>query len=414
MSPVGDANATFCATLVDQWVANGVDAAFVAPGSRSTPLALALIERSEIRVEVFHDERSAGFAALGYGVATRTPAVVLCTSGTAATHFHGAVAEAGVSCVPMIVCTANRPPELWGVGAPQTIDQERLYGSSVRSFLQPGAPDDTDPATWRQIANDAWVAAIGGADPGPVQLDLSFREPLVGTARDLPAPLAPATPSAPATADRQRIDDLVDRLLRNDGRPRPGVIVVGRCESDAEAIAEVADRLGWPVIADHRSGLRDGRALDHHDTLLRGAAGLKERTERILRFGEPLSSKVLSQWIGELGAADRSAINAVVPWSRIIDPERVAVCQIPERQAARYLLDELADRQVVPLSRWASEWRSADHRLAAPIRAEITGGRHHRARRGGGLPPSRSVGRSPRGLVLHASAGRRMVRSATL
>ncbi len=374
MSPVGAANATFCATLVDQWVASGVDTAFVAPGSRSTPLAVALIERSELRVEVLHDERSAGFAALGYGAATRRPAVVLCTSGTAATHFHGAVAEAGISCVPMIVCTANRPPELWGVGAPQTIDQERLYGSSVRSFLQPGAPDDTDPATWRQIADDAWLAAIGEARPGPVQLDLSFREPLVGIAGELPAPLARATPSIPATADRQQIADLADRLLTRDGRPRRGVIVAGRCEGDVDAIAEVADRLGWPIIADHRSALRDGRTLDHHDTLLRGAAGLKERTERMVRFGEPLSSKVLSQWIATMGAADRSAVNAVVPWSRVIDPERVAVCQIPERRAARYLLDELEDRRVVALSGWAKEWRSADDRLAGPIRAEIIDG----------------------------------------
>ncbi len=124
---VGDANATFSAALVDQWIRCGLRAGFVAPGSRSTPLAVALADRTELGLELFHDERSASFAALGWGLSTGTPAVVLCTSGTAATHFHGAVAEAGLSCVPMLVCTANRPPELWGVGAPQTIDQTDLY-----------------------------------------------------------------------------------------------------------------------------------------------------------------------------------------------------------------------------------------------------------------------------------------------
>ena len=123
--------ATFCATLVDEWVRAGVRHAVVAPGSRSTPLALALAERSELRVDVFLDERAAAFAALGSGLASGVPAVLLCTSGTAATHFHAAVAEADLAGVPMLVCTADRPPELHDVGAAQTIDQDRLFGAAV-------------------------------------------------------------------------------------------------------------------------------------------------------------------------------------------------------------------------------------------------------------------------------------------
>ncbi|HRE03684.1 MAG TPA: thiamine pyrophosphate-binding protein, partial [Ilumatobacteraceae bacterium] len=117
-----DVAATFCATLVDEWVANGVTQAVIAPGSRSTVMALALAGDERLSVQVVHDERSAAFIALGVGLATGVPAVVVCTSGTAATHFYAAVVEAHLSAVPMIVCTTDRPPELRDVGAPQTID----------------------------------------------------------------------------------------------------------------------------------------------------------------------------------------------------------------------------------------------------------------------------------------------------
>ncbi|MGZ4740831.1 MAG: thiamine pyrophosphate-binding protein, partial [Ilumatobacteraceae bacterium] len=120
MTPVPqDVQATFCATLVDEWVRLGMRHAVIAPGSRSTPMALALVERADIAVDVFLDERSAAFAALGIGCATGIPALLLCTSGTAATHFHAAVVEAHQSGVPLVVVTADRPPELHGVGAPQ-------------------------------------------------------------------------------------------------------------------------------------------------------------------------------------------------------------------------------------------------------------------------------------------------------
>ena len=122
-------------------VGRGIRHAVVAPGSRSTPMALALAARPELAVHVVHDERAAAFVALGLGL-DGMPAVLLCTSGTAAANFHPAVVEAGLSEVPMIVLTADRPPELRDVGAPQTIDQTHLYGRSVRWFHDPGVPDD--------------------------------------------------------------------------------------------------------------------------------------------------------------------------------------------------------------------------------------------------------------------------------
>ncbi|MGB6058452.1 MAG: thiamine pyrophosphate-binding protein, partial [Microthrixaceae bacterium] len=116
----GDTAATFCATLVDEWVHRGLTDAVLSPGSRSTPMALALATDSRVTLHVHHDERSASFMALGHSLASRNPTVVLCTSGTAATELHAAVVEAHQAHVPLLVLTADRPPELQNVGAPQT------------------------------------------------------------------------------------------------------------------------------------------------------------------------------------------------------------------------------------------------------------------------------------------------------
>ncbi|MSZ07651.1 MAG: 2-succinyl-5-enolpyruvyl-6-hydroxy-3-cyclohexene-1-carboxylate synthase, partial [Actinobacteria bacterium] len=171
MASTPSATATFCATLVDEWIRIGVRHAVLSPGSRSTPMALALSARTEISLHVFHDERSASFAALGIGQHDGVPAVLLCTSGTAAVQFHAAVVEADHAHVPMLVCTADRPPELQGVGAPQTINQTNLYGSSTRLFIDAGVADDRHSSKWRAIARDSFSAAMD-INPGPVQITL--------------------------------------------------------------------------------------------------------------------------------------------------------------------------------------------------------------------------------------------------
>src|SRR5258706_3648328 len=129
-----DATTSFARTLVDEWVRCGVEAAVVSPGSRNTPLTLALVRDGRLRVDVVLDERSAAFRGLGIGLATGRPAVVCCTSGTAAVNLHPAVVEAHHARVPLVVCTADRPAELRDWGAGQTIDQAHLFGDSVRWF----------------------------------------------------------------------------------------------------------------------------------------------------------------------------------------------------------------------------------------------------------------------------------------
>lgn len=347
---VGTANATACATLVDEWVRCGLRHAVIAPGSRSTPMALALAARSELSVHVVHDERAAAFVALGLGLGG-VPAALLCTSGTAAANFHPAVVEAGLSDVPMLVLTADRPPELRGVGAPQTIDQLELYGRAVRWFHDVAVPDGADPSGWRPLAQRAFSTAAAG----PVHLNLPFREPLLGEVGELPPPIGPAlsvprgiTVAGAATAefDRQR-----------------GVIVAGgRHGLDPASVETLAARLGWPILADPLSGCR---ALDHavsaFDAILRHEPFADAHApEVVVRIGRPPASKVLTQWIAASGAPVLQ-----VGGPGVIDPD--------QNVAMFCCLDDLAALHGAGEMPWMTDWRDADRRAEAAIGEYLDG-----------------------------------------
>ena len=203
-----DVQAAFARVLVDEWARAGVTDAVACPGSRSTPLLVALGEAAEdgrLRLHVFLDERAAGFFALGLGLVSNVPAPVVTTSGTAAVELHPAVVEAHHAGVPMLVVTADRPAELHDCGAPQTVRQEGLYGEAVRWQASPGVPDVAGAGTWRSLGSRAVAEARGGPRrPGPVHLNLAFREPLVGTAESfLRAIGVPARLGAAALAGGQ-------------------------------------------------------------------------------------------------------------------------------------------------------------------------------------------------------------------
>ncbi len=329
--------ATFCATIVDQWVSLGLSDAFIGPGSRSTPLALAVIANPDLDAHLFHDERSASFACLGHGLATHRPGLLFCTSGTAATHFHGAIVEADASDVPMLVCTADRPPELWGVGAPQTINQTELYGDAVRLFAEPGPPDETDPAFWRSLAMRTFEAALGASvnrpasRPGPVHLNLSFRDPLVGLPGPLPPPVADFGPKG---TSRPAFDGSLPEL-----GGQTGVIIAGRSGAPPADVIRLAEVLDWPLLADHRSGCRaPGLAITHFDTLLRDPNfASASRPDVIIRVGEPLASKVLGQRITSW-AAEGTQVIALTDHGKTIDPERVASITLPVEDALPALM----------------------------------------------------------------------------
>jgi 2-succinyl-5-enolpyruvyl-6-hydroxy-3-cyclohexene-1-carboxylate synthase len=359
METIGDVAARFCATLVDEWVRAGVTHAMVAPGSRSTPMAIQLSERKEISTHIFHDERSAAFAALGVGLATSRPAVVLCTSGTAATHFHAAVVEADLSAVPMIVVTADRPPELRDVGAPQTITQTQLYGSAVRWFHDPGVPSGDAEHTWRALAARVCTETLH-AIPGPVHLNIPFREPLVGRVSSLPA-----------QRDAQWSMARIGRGFDGDGAElaamlsgRRGVIVAGRGADDS--VLDLARALLWPVLADARSGLRTANSSDvvvaHFDGVVRTETFVtRNQPEVVIRVGEPPASKVLGQWLTKCGARTMH----IHPYAKVIDPDHAVMMRVVADVSS--VVQAVKPHVVATEPTWLRSWVSAERAASSAV-----------------------------------------------
>jgi 2-succinyl-5-enolpyruvyl-6-hydroxy-3-cyclohexene-1-carboxylate synthase len=369
-----DITATFCAILVDEWVRAGVTIACVAPGSRSTPMALALVGDDRIRVEIFHDERSASFAALGVATSSKKPAVLLCTSGTAAAHFYAAIIEAHLSSIPMIVCTADRPVELWDVGAAQTVNQTNLYGSSVRWFFEPGVAEYATVETWRSLGARAAAEANGySGRPGPVHLNLSFREPLVGTPHELPTGRNHHAPWHSAVSAMSSAHTALNDALTAAWSGKRGVFVVGEGDHDANLVLDVADLLGWPVLADHRSRCRlAGRSIRHNDALLRVASFADaQRVEVVVRIGEGLSSKVTNQWLTACvhGGAVLHVITSAGRW---IDPDHLAGAMIVGPEVLTGVRDVLAGRPR-PEERFSTAWEAADVEAATAIASTLAG-----------------------------------------
>lgn len=351
--------ATFCATLVDEWVRCGVTDAVVSPGSRSTPMALALAADERLVVHVHHDERAAAFLALGVGLASGHPALVLTTSGTAAVELHPAVVEAHQAAVPLIVLTADRPPELRGVGAPQTVDQTHLYGRSARWFADPGVPDAAGTHAWRSLAARAVAeATTGPAGPGPVQLNLPFREPLVGR----PAALPPARPDGirwhTTVGRRSALDRLGTERLAQLLDVERGVIIAGAGCGDPDVVLELATATGWPVLADPRSGCRvpHERVVAAYDAVLRSAEAVAALApEAMVQFGSPPASKVLAQWATGSDAA-RVVVDAHGRW---FDPDHRAdhVLHADPTAVASALARLVGGRPPGP---WARAWQAAE------------------------------------------------------
>ena len=360
-NPPEDTAAAFCATLIDEWIQHGVRHAVVAPGSRSTPMALALVERTELTVHVVHDERAASFVALGIGL-QGVPAILLCTSGTAAAHFHGAVIEAHQSAVPMIVCTADRPPELRDVGAPQTIDQTKLYGDAVRWFHDPGVASDAAAHSWRSLAAHCFASSTA-ALPGPVHLNLPFREPLVGRAGPLPSRLATSGQPVSFVATSALDTEALTRLGELVAHPR-GVLVVGKGCGDPAAVIELAEASGWPVIADARSGCgaRSGPVVRAADQVLRSAAFAPAHVpDVIVRIGEPPASKVLTQWLAGSKAV-QVHITSVPQWT---DADGVIAHRVVADPAA--VCRALAQTVRFGPGDWVDAWKAAEVRTQKAI-----------------------------------------------
>lgn len=362
--------ATWCATVVDEWVRSGVTDAVVAPGSRSTPLALALAADARLRLHVHQDERSAAFTALGLGLASGSPAVVVTTSGTAAAELHPAVVEAHHARVAMLVCTADRPPELRDVGAPQTIDQSALFGRIVRWYHDPGVPDGATASSWRSLASRAVVEATG-RPPGPVHLNLPFREPLVGSPGELPAGRPGGAPWHRRVEPPARLGHGDAQHLAARCRDRTGVIVAGGGIAEPDGVLVLARTLGWPVLADPRSGVRidDPVVIAHADPILRTTVA-DLRPDVVLRLGSPPASRVQAEWLAGTDAVQIAVDRHGGPF----DADHTAAELVAaEPGTATLELAALVDAHAVAPS-WLAAFATADRAAAAAI-ADVLAGR---------------------------------------
>jgi 2-succinyl-5-enolpyruvyl-6-hydroxy-3-cyclohexene-1-carboxylate synthase len=385
----------FATTFVDELARCGLAEAVVAPGSRNAPLAMALWEHAErsaggLRLHVRIDERSAAFLALGLAKVSRRPVAVVCTSGTAAAHFHAAVIEADEAAVPLLVLTADRPPELRDTGANQTIDQLKLYGNAVRWFCEAGVPEARPGmnAYWRSLACRAWATAAGaaGTAPGPVHLNLPLREPLVpgaggpgagdpgerdpgpgsaGGATGWPEPLAGRPSGAPWTV----IGGTAALPALELPWTERGVVICGDGCADPAALLRLAEEAGWPVLAEPSSGARAGScALAAYPYLLDSAEFVAgHRPDLIVSSGRPGLSR------GQLGYLKTAAPSGAAP-------RHVVVAQGPGRWAdpARTATDVAAAvRLAGPApsgTGWLASWLAADAAAAAAAAAVLDAG----------------------------------------
>jgi 2-succinyl-5-enolpyruvyl-6-hydroxy-3-cyclohexene-1-carboxylate synthase len=334
---------------IEELVRSGVTTFIISPGSRSTPLALAVARNKRVTIITHFDERGAGFVGVGYARATYQPAALICTSGTAVANYLPSVVEASMDHLPMIVLSADRPPELQDTGANQTIKQSGIFGSFVRWEETLPCPTESIPAEFILTTIDQAVFRATHVNPGPVHLNCQFREPL------LPDPRKAVDDNYTSSIRRWRSHtephtvystdsphtsgDEFDRITKPISAAKSGLLVVGRLkqtEDEISTIVTLSERLGWPVVTDIGSGLRLGQGISNHfpyfDLTLVCDAG-KHQFDCILHLGGPLVSKRVNEFI----ASQKS--------------EYVVVNEYPERQDVGHCATR---RIVAPVGAFAS------------------------------------------------------------
>jgi len=362
---VTDRNTVFVRTLIAAFAAAGVEHACIAPGSRNAPLSLALAD-SPIRDWSHHDERSAAFFALGIAKTTGRPVLMVTTSGTAATELHPAITEADASQTPLIALTADRPTELFDIGASQTIDQRHLFASAVRWAHDLDVPDpmDSGPDRTASLAGRV-VSESMGISPGPVHLNIRFREPLVigdHPAGDLRIPQATQPSVAPDAEALSRLTAQIDA--------RRGVVVVGpqTDRSSCRAVAEMGVALGWPILSDPISGLRSGThptAAVVGSDLLAAADWLEAATpEFVIRIGARPTSKALTTWLAQHPDIPQTII-APSGW-----PDPTASASLILRSGVAAAVGPLGSAKPAP-TEWLERWKAADIAASDTARAAI-------------------------------------------
>jgi 2-succinyl-5-enolpyruvyl-6-hydroxy-3-cyclohexene-1-carboxylate synthase len=374
---LGCLNLRWALALIEGLAWAGMRHLVLSPGSRSTPLVLAARSHARIESTVILDERSAAFFALGLARASARPVALVCTSGSALSHWFPAVIEASESGLPLILLSADRPPELRGWGANQTIDQTRLFGSFAREFHDPGPPQEDTVALKAMRALGMRAALVSqGRRPGPVHINLPFREPLVPStpcdqepeAMSRPGRLVPRSSASPGC-------NSLDKPVTAPPRPHEleillegrGVICCGPMpSSDAAAIWRCAEILGAPVLVDPLSGLRFGPGplfrITRYDSLLRNAdAAAQLKPDWVLRFGATPVSKTLMSRLNGVPTV------LVDPTERWADPNHDVLARIASGPSG--LRDGLQRAGFADLrsgdanTAWVGRWAAAERRL---------------------------------------------------
>jgi 2-succinyl-5-enolpyruvyl-6-hydroxy-3-cyclohexene-1-carboxylate synthase len=390
----GDISLACAAALVDGLVDGGVAHASLSPGSRSTPLALALARDPRVEVHVQLDERSGAFFALGIAKASGRPAIVACTSGTAAAELLPAIVEASQSRSPLVVLTADRPPRLRGTGANQTIVQPGLYGEYVTASLDLPVPSTVgQEAWWRQAAHEA-LDAMAGDPIGPVHLNCPFEEPLT------PGPGIGLPPSAAEPLDGRdhpeaELDPAESERLAELVSGTRGVVVIGGLPAHVRGEARFWSRLmGWPVLAEPTSGAREpDAALGAGQALIAGPWSEAHRLEVAIQLGATPTSRATQRFVAtaeHLVVADRWHLDPdpdrLADWRLAVDPEALphalaghAVLQggVGIALTGQRTKEEIEDRwrgRIDPAPpEWSETWRAADARARAAMDAAMDG-----------------------------------------
>ncbi|MEK9665911.1 MAG: 2-succinyl-5-enolpyruvyl-6-hydroxy-3-cyclohexene-1-carboxylic-acid synthase [Deltaproteobacteria bacterium] len=347
--------------LIEELVAQGITQFCISPGSRSTPLTVAAARHPQANTKIFLDERAAAYFALGWARATDQPAILICTSGTAGANYYPAIIEASVEHLPLLAITADRPPELQQTGANQTVDQNRLFGSHTRWFYDPGCPDPTlQESTVKSWAAQA-VLRSAHPDPGPVHLNIPFREPFLSN--ESPTLSKVSSPDFQLSIPTQKLAKEDLQALRQHLKADRGLVTLGELPVRAHhAVGKFLEKLNWPVFADTTSGFRFGhltQRIDLADQLLLQDHWREAGPEVWIHLGNQYVSKRWLQW-----------------WQDCNSTRKIVITNHPERQDPsqcphwRLQLDWEELEEILPLTvaspsrtQWLEQWKLGSQAL---------------------------------------------------
>lgn len=357
MDPTEDLTTQLAGALADL----GLRHVVISPGSRSTPLALAFASEPRITSHVLLDERSAGFFALGIAKQGGIPVALVCTSGTATTNYFPAVVEASHARVPLLVLTADRPPELRGTAAPQTIDQTNLYGSAVRMFHDVGVPTEALAAETPSLTLRAWSAAFD-APQGPVHLNFPFREPLA-TPTTAAAPTAIQHLHGEVQLSPEALVELAGRisgrraLIVAGGHQRPGF---------AAATAMFAAEASIPIVTDIQCRFPSESTIVHADLLAAAGFFHDHEPEIIIRVGQIPTSRPVWSWLQTTRAEQITIDDA--EWR---DP--LGTVTTAYRADPSVTFTDLSGRVASTPTWWLPAWQSADRSVGVALPRALDG-----------------------------------------